>query len=240
LPRGPKVNTFSFVKAKAKAQPPPRRSTKGEQTRQRIVDCALELFEQRGYAETTLRDISDVAGVAIGLTYRYFRRKEELALELYERLSEQVASRVRLPDGTIAERWAELERMRFKVLGPHRRTLLALLQVALDPESELGALSPATAKVRARWRALHETVIAGARGATPPIPVEQGAQVLYAIDLLLVVFWMQDRTPNARATRDAIERISRFVAMALALPGITAAIDELAATFSTLTKEPRR
>lgn len=220
------MNTFTFVK---------RQSTKGEQTRQRIVDRALELFEQRGYAETTLRDISDAAGVSIGLTYRYFDRKEELALELYTRLSEDVASRVKLPEGTIAERWAALEHMRFKVLGPHRRTLLALLQAALDPEGELGALSPATATVRARWRELHEAVITGATDAVPN--VEQSAQVLYAIDLLLVLFWTQDRTRNARATHAAVDRIARFVAMALVLPGIGAAAGELAAIFSTLAKD---
>jgi AcrR family transcriptional regulator len=207
---------------------------KGAETRQRIVDCALELFEQRGYDNTTLRDISEAADISIGLTYRYFDRKEELALELYDRLSAEVASRVKLPTGTIVERWAAIEHMRFKVLGPHRRTLLALLQVALDPESELGALSPATANIRARWRSLHEAAVAGATNA--PKDPQHTAQLLYTVDLLLVLFWTQDRTRNARATKHAIDRISRVLGVALALPGITAAVGELATTFSMLTR----
>src|SRR5215468_6945599 len=100
---------------------------KGVQTRQRIIDRALKLFAQRGYPATTLRDIAQAADVSIGLAYRYFRRKEELVLALYEQLSEEVARRIRLPQGSIGNRWAALERTRFAVLRPHRRTLVALL-----------------------------------------------------------------------------------------------------------------
>jgi AcrR family transcriptional regulator len=224
LPAAPKVNTFTFVK-----------TPKGEQTRQRIVDHALEMFERRGYVQTTLRDIADAAGISIGLTYRYFSRKEELALTLYERLSEEVALRVKLPNGTIGARWAALEQTRFKVIGPHRQTLLALLQAALDPEGELGALSPATAGVRERWRGLHESVVAGATGTLPP--VEDTARLLYALDLLLVLYWMQDRTPGARATRDAIARVAGLVDFAAAVPGIGGVVTKLARAFSILNKE---
>ena len=87
-------------------------STKGEQTRQRIVEQALTLFEQRGYAETTLRDIADAAGVSIGLAYRYFRRKEELVLVLYTQLSEEVARRAKLPEGSVGTRWTRAARCR--------------------------------------------------------------------------------------------------------------------------------
>lgn len=216
---------FTFVKTKV---------TKGEQTRQRIVERALDLFERRGYAETTLRDIADAAGVSIGLAYRYFDRKEELALALYEQLSEEVARTVKLPDSSVGERWAALERIRFKVLRPHRRTLLALLQAALDPEGELGALSPATAAVRERWLGLHRAVVDGAAGLR--VPADELARLLYAVDLLLVVYWMQDRTAGSRATRDAIDRIARLIDIGMALPGITGVIAELAKSFHSLTK----
>lgn len=218
------MNTFSFVKI-----------TKGEQTRSRIVDAALDLFEKRSYAETTLRDIADAAEISIGLTYRYFRRKEELVLALYERLSEEVATRVKLPAGTVGARWAALERMRFKVLGPHRRTLLALVQAGLEPESDLGVMSPATAKVRDRWRALHERVVSGATNA--PAQATDTARMLYAVDLLLVLYWTQDRSASMRATRDAIDRLAPFIDTALALPGITGVIGEVAGRFTALTKD---
>jgi AcrR family transcriptional regulator len=207
------------------------KTTKGEQTRQRIVERALALFEQRGYANTTLRDIADAAGVAIGLAYRYFRRKEELVLALYEQLSREVERRVKLPAGSIGERWAALEKTRFQVLAPHRRTLLALVQASLDPESELGALSPATAPVRARWLGLHRAAVTGATGPAAPDAL---VQLLYALDLMLIVAWMQDTSTHARNTRAAIERLAPFIDLALAMPGAAAAIAELARSFPNL------
>jgi AcrR family transcriptional regulator len=206
---------------------------KGEQTRQRIVATALARFERHGYAETTLRDIAEEAEISIGLAYRYFRRKEELVLALYDQLSAEVAAKVRLPEGTVGERWAALERTRFKVLAPHRRTLLALIQAALDPEGALGALSPATVGVRERWRTLHRAVIDGATGK-PPAAL---AELLYGVDLMLVIFWTQDRTASAKATREAIDRIAKLVDVALAFPGAAGAIAELAGTFHKLSRK---
>ena len=39
---------------------------KGEQTREEILDSALELFRQHGFDATTMRDIALTAGVALG------------------------------------------------------------------------------------------------------------------------------------------------------------------------------
>ncbi len=48
-------------------------------TRQRILQCAKELFNARGYNAVSTRDIANAAGIGKGnLTY-YFRRKEEIA-----------------------------------------------------------------------------------------------------------------------------------------------------------------
>jgi AcrR family transcriptional regulator len=221
----PKVNTFTFAM-----------TFKAEQTRQRIIDRALKLFAEKGFHETTMTDIAKAAGVATGLAYRYFRRKEDLVLALYEQLSEEVAERVRLPEGTVGARWAALERTRFAVIGPHRRTLLALVQAALDAEGDLGALSPATAHVRATWLRLHRAVV---DGATPPqAEPERLARLLYGIDLLLVLLWTQDRRQSAtRAGIDRLAPLIDLVAPLLGLPAVGGAFGELAAVFSSLTKE---
>jgi AcrR family transcriptional regulator len=211
---------------------------KAEQTRQRIIDRALALFAEKGYRETTMSEVAKAAGVATGLAYRYFRAKEDLVLALYEQLSEEVAERVRLPEGSVGARWAALEKARFTVIGPHRRTLLALVQAALDPEGDLGALSPATAHVRATWLRLHRAVVAGA--SPPPADPERVAHLLYGVDLLLVLLWTQDRSAHFTATRAGIDRLARLidlVAPLLGLPGAAAAVAEMAAVFQSLTKE---
>jgi AcrR family transcriptional regulator len=47
-------------------------------TRRRILDAALELFVERGYAGTTIRHIADHLGMTKGALYYHFSSKEDL------------------------------------------------------------------------------------------------------------------------------------------------------------------
>lgn len=49
-----------------------------EDSRDRLVDAALELFQQRGFAAVTVDDIADRAGVSARTFFRYFPDKEEV------------------------------------------------------------------------------------------------------------------------------------------------------------------
>lgn len=48
-----------------------------EQWRKEILDAAKELFLSKGYEETAVTDIMELAGGAKGLFYRFFQTKEE-------------------------------------------------------------------------------------------------------------------------------------------------------------------
>jgi TetR/AcrR family transcriptional regulator len=50
--------------------------------RQRLLEGAAELFTQKGYASTTVREIVGAAGVTKPVLYYYFRNKEGIYLEL--------------------------------------------------------------------------------------------------------------------------------------------------------------
>ncbi|MEZ2345387.1 TetR/AcrR family transcriptional regulator [Terriglobus sp. RCC_193] len=58
--------------------------TKGEETRQRIVELAAPLFNQRGYAGCSIADIMEATGLEKGGIYRYFESKEDLAAEAFK------------------------------------------------------------------------------------------------------------------------------------------------------------
>lgn len=51
--------------------------------RERILDAALELFEERGFDATAVPEIARRAGVATGSIYRYFASKDDLVNALY-------------------------------------------------------------------------------------------------------------------------------------------------------------
>src|SRR5262245_32021935 len=50
----------------------------GRQTRQAILDAALELFAEKGYFGTSLRDIAKAVGVRESALYNYFTGKDAL------------------------------------------------------------------------------------------------------------------------------------------------------------------
>ena len=51
---------------------------KGERTRLAIEDAAIELFMEQGYHATSMRQIADRAGLALGGIYNHFEGKDEL------------------------------------------------------------------------------------------------------------------------------------------------------------------
>jgi AcrR family transcriptional regulator len=55
-----------------------------EETRRRILDTATALFAERGYAGTTIRDISERLGMTKGSLYYHFTSKEDLLFALLE------------------------------------------------------------------------------------------------------------------------------------------------------------
>jgi AcrR family transcriptional regulator len=55
-------------------------------TRERILDIALELFNEKGYENTSLREIAERLGTTKAALYYHFARKQDILLELHLRL----------------------------------------------------------------------------------------------------------------------------------------------------------
>ncbi len=54
------------------------RHANGQRTRQAILDAALQLFADKGYFGTSLRDIATAVGIRESALYNYFKGKEAL------------------------------------------------------------------------------------------------------------------------------------------------------------------
>jgi AcrR family transcriptional regulator len=66
--------------AGGEAEPSPRRHYDASASRRALLDAAVELFYERGYEPTTVREIGERAGVDAALIARYFGSKEGLYL----------------------------------------------------------------------------------------------------------------------------------------------------------------
>lgn len=65
---------------------PPGHGTGFEARRQEIIDTAAALFAQRGYAGTGIAEIGQAAGLGKGALYYYIGSKENLLVEIQERV----------------------------------------------------------------------------------------------------------------------------------------------------------
>jgi AcrR family transcriptional regulator len=59
-------------------------------TEQRILDAAVELFYERGYHATTMRDIASAVGIKAGSLYNHYAGKQEILLRICLETSRQL------------------------------------------------------------------------------------------------------------------------------------------------------
>ncbi|HEV7236272.1 MAG TPA: helix-turn-helix domain-containing protein, partial [Ktedonobacteraceae bacterium] len=58
-----------------------------EDRREQIIDAAMRVFAQKGFAKATNKDIAREAGITAGLIYHYFKSKEDLLKVVIEERS---------------------------------------------------------------------------------------------------------------------------------------------------------
>jgi AcrR family transcriptional regulator len=108
-------------------------------TRQALLDAAIELFAERGYDRTTVRDIATRAGVNQALLFRYFGSKEALFATATSGDSWREAE----PDKLLA---TMLERLLAPISSDRRDRVLTALLRTLGTDDE-------AAKIRQRLTA---------------------------------------------------------------------------------------
>lgn len=63
--------------------------------REKLVDAAFELFEERGFEQTTVDDVAQRAGLGRSTFFRHFRAKEDVVLADHDRMLADVEALLR-------------------------------------------------------------------------------------------------------------------------------------------------
>ena len=132
------------------------REAQKQLTRDRIVECALELFTARGYASTTIDEIAGAAGTTRVTFYAYYPSRTDLMKEFMHRVNavleratgeDQPSTAADLvdvvragePAGILA--WLESRAALWPVFRPY-----------LDVVDEAAAVDPEVRQMRETWR----------------------------------------------------------------------------------------
>lgn len=146
------------------------------QTRQRVLDAALDLFAERSYAGTSVRDIAERVGMTKASLYYHFAGKEELLRALASPLLTELAQCSQLAGSGATPR--RVLRKLVDVLDDHRRLVRGTLydpsarRVMAENRSifaEISALEPLLARSDSPADMLRARCAIGAvRGAVMP------------------------------------------------------------------------
>lgn len=95
---------------------------KMEAKKQRIIDCAAELFARKGYINTPVREIIDASGYGTSTFYRYFTDKEDLLKTLLTDFLNQIINQVNdyfHREQDVNKRFVESKRVVMQVFANH-------------------------------------------------------------------------------------------------------------------------
>jgi len=187
----------------------PRVTSRAEDTRRKIYEAAMELFREKGFEETTMRDIATKAGVALGGAYYYFSSKDAIVLAFYREMQETSTP---LVGGALTDKKQMKDRIRavldqrLKLLAPNRKFCAALFRHAPDGADPLSPFSEESRLIR---DAAIEQMRVAIEGGDVKIPADLRLRLPYLLwlyQMALIMFWLYDRSPDQQRTQHLIEK----------------------------------
>src|SRR5579859_3985011 len=174
-----------------------RSTPKADATRRRIYESALEMFREKGFEQTTMRDIARQAGVALGAAYYYFDSKDAIVLAFYHDMQEsghQVTLDAIAEHKKLRDRIRVVLEKRFELLAPNLKFLGALFKHSPDAADPLSPFSKETSSIRERAVELFQVAISGADIKVPADLMPHLPRFLWLYQLGLILFWIYDRS----------------------------------------------
>jgi AcrR family transcriptional regulator len=184
-------------------------TARGEQTRQLILDTALRLFRERGYAQTTMRAIAGEAGVAVGNAYYYFGSKEHLIQAFYAETGAEQRARatpVLARETGFAERLRGVLHAGIDTLAPSHEFAATFFKTAAEPTSPLSPFSAESSPSRAAAIALFRETLEGSTAKVDPELRDELPELLWLAYLGVVLYWVHDRSAGQARTRALIDQ----------------------------------
>lgn len=175
---------------------------KKPELRDRIVDTALSLAEQRSWEAVRLFDVAAALGISLDEVRRHFREKEEVAEAWFDRadaaMLQAAAQCLSLPE---RERLKQLIMTWLGALASHQRVTRQMIYGKLEP-GHLHIQIPGLMRVSRTVQWIREA----ARRDAGYVRRALEETVLTGIYLMTFFYWMRDDSIDFTATRRFLER----------------------------------
>jgi AcrR family transcriptional regulator len=187
----------------------PRTTPRAEDTRRKIYEAAMELFREKGFEPTTMRDIAAKAVVALGGAYYYFSSKDAIVLAFYREMQQSSDAPVRdalAGQKKLKDRIRSVLETRLQLLEPNRKFCAALFRHAPDGADPLSPFSAETLSIREG--AIEHMRIAVEEGDVK-IPADLKPRLPYLLwlyQMAVIMFWLYDRSPGQQRTQQLMEK----------------------------------
>ncbi|NRI64528.1 TetR/AcrR family transcriptional regulator [Rhodococcus sp. MS16] len=195
-------------------------SSRGTETREKLVDTALRLFRDEGFQSTTMRRIASEAGVSLGNAYYYFASKDELVHELYLVVQRDHRDRA-LPllrqGGSLTENLKTVLHSGLDVMTPYHDFGGTFLQSALPTTSRSSPFSVESTDARAMAIDLMREALTASHQRTPPSLEKQLPTLLWLTYMGVTLHWVTDSSPGQARTRALVDGLAPVVAKTVKL-----------------------
>lgn len=184
-------------------------NTKAQQTRERILDAALNIFASKGYHDTRMDDIVSEAGSSKGSVYFHFPGKEALFLALVDefasRLEARLAEAIAAEEGGMRRVEAALD-AGLAVFGEYRRLakLFLVQAVGLGQTFETKRLEILDKFAHLIQKHLDEAI---ADGDILPIDSQITAYAWVGAINELIMRWVQNGEPTPERIAPALRTL---------------------------------
>ena len=202
-------------------KPKSTKTAKGEQTKALILNSALDLLQDRGYEETTMRAIARKAGVSLGNAYHYFGSKEHLIQMFYHRMHEEhlAATQPALKkESSLKARLLAVMRLKIATLDPYHEFAGVLFKTAADPHSPLNPFAHDSEPTRRDSIRLFEDLVADTKARIPGDLRAELPYLLWLYHMGIILFWIHDGSPKRARTYRLIDHtvdlLERLISLA--------------------------
>lgn len=192
-----------------------RRAQMMEETRARLIEAARQAFAARGFAASSMDDLTAAAGLTRGALYHNFGDKKGLLQAVIDQIDAEMAARLAVVGERAQTPWQGL-------LDEYR----AYIEMALEPEIQRIVLldGPAVLGDPSTWPSQNACLAETTRriralvadGAIPPVDPEAAARLLNGASLHAALWVAASDAPEATLAKalDAFRRLAEGLVLA--------------------------